>query len=337
MAQAMTPAVLPRAALDKLMPLHLVLAPDGTITGHGPTLIKLTAGPSLIGRNLFEVFELRRPSGIAAMADLRARAGEKLHLTLRGAARSVAFRGLALELADGAGMLVNLSFGIGVIDAVRNHALTDGDFAPTDLAVEMMYLVEAKAAAMGALRGLAQRLEGDRQTAETQALTDTLTGLRNRRALSLTLEGLARGLAPFGLMHVDLDFFKAVNDTLGHAAGDHVLRQVAQVLEREVRAGDSVARVGGDEFVLVFPRMSDHVRLEVVARRIIEQLSLPIDFEGQSCHISASIGIAMSTQYEVPDPRQMQADADEALYAAKRAGRGRVLVFRPTGGDRRSA
>ena len=329
--------VLPRAALEKLMPLHLALDPAGRITGHGPTLTKLMEGQSLIGRNLFDVFDLRRPSGIGGMADLRAHAGEKLRLTLRGTARAMTFRGLALELAGGTGVVVNLSFGIGVIDAVRVYALTDGDFAPTDLAVEMMYLVEAKAAAMGALRGLAQRLEGDKQTAETQALTDTLTGLRNRRALTQVLEGLTRRQVPFGLMHVDLDFFKAVNDTLGHAAGDHVLRWVAAVLQTETRAEDTVARVGGDEFVLVFPDMADTARLEAAARRIIEQLSQPIDFDGQPCRISASIGIALSTQYAVPDADRMQSDADEALYASKRAGRGRAQVHRPAGGDRRTA
>ena len=328
---------LPRAALDKLMPLHLVLSKDGKITSHGPTLSKLMEGQLLRGRDLFAAFDVRRPSGIATMADLMAQAGAKLQLNLRGLSRSMPFRGLALGLGRGRGMLLNLSFGIGVIDAVRVHALTAGDFAPTDLAVEMMYLVEAKAGAMGALRNLAQRLEGDKKAAETQALTDTLTGLCNRRALSMALEGLTRAQTPFGLMHVDLDYFKAVNDTLGHAAGDHVLRKVAEILQHETRAEDTVARVGGDEFVLIFPAMTDSLRLEVVARRIIETLSQPIDFQGQPCRISASIGIAMSTQYDEPNPERMQNDADEALYASKRGGRGQASVFRPAGGDRRSA
>ena len=139
MSTPVAPTVaLPFAALAKLMPLHLVLAPDGQITCHGPTLTKLMEGQDLIGRNLFEAFELRRPAGISSMAGLQARAGEKLRLNLRGTKGQIAFRGLAVELENAAGVLINLSFGIGVIDAVRLHALTDGDLAPTDLAVEMM-------------------------------------------------------------------------------------------------------------------------------------------------------------------------------------------------------
>ena len=336
MPQTPSLVALPVEALDRMMPLHLRLAPDGRITGYGPTLAKLLAGQSLIGRGLFAAFEMRRPSSVSSMADLYAHAGEKLRLSPRGTGRMVSFRGLAVALADGGGMVLNLSFGIGVVDAVGNYDLTDGDFAPTDLAVELMYLVEAKTAAMQALRGLAQRLQGDKQMAEVQALTDTLTGLRNRRALSLVLDQLMQGGAAFGLMHIDLDYFKAVNDTLGHAAGDHVLRLVGAMLQHETRGDDTVARVGGDEFVVVFPGLTDAAQLDTIARRIIEVLSQPIRFEDQMCRISASIGSTVTTRYEGPLADQMQLDADEALYASKRAGRGRVQ-FHAAGEVRRRA
>ena len=321
-------APLPVSALDKLMPLHVMISAEGRIISYGPTLAKLLADGSLIGQSLFAAFDLRRPSGVLTIDDLRAHEGEKLRLSLRASARPMAFRGLVLRLADGAGLLLNLSFGIGLADAVRNFTLTDSDFAPTDLAVEMMYLVEAKSAAMGALRNLAQRLEGDKQTAEVEAATDMLTGLRNRRALILRLEGLTAERTAYGLMHIDLDYFKAVNDTLGHAAGDVVLTYVARVLERETRHEDTAARVGGDEFVLVFPNMTDVATLEAIAGRIIEELSQPIEFDGQKCQIAASVGIVTSTLYDDPTPAVLQADADEALYLAKRAGRGRAVVHR---------
>lgn len=323
--------------MDRLMPMYVMVADDGRIIGYGPTLTKLLQDQSLLGRSLFDAFDLRRPSGLRTMADLRAHEGEKLRLALRGAARSMAFRGIAVSLDDGGGMLLNLSFGISVVDAVRDRALTDRDFAPTDLAIEMMYLVEAKTAAMAALRELAQRLEDDKQVAQAQALTDTLTGLRNRRALSLALQELGRSQTGFALMHIDLDYFKSVNDTLGHAAGDHVLNVVASILRRETREEDTVARVGGDEFVVAFPDMTDIAPLEGVARRIISELSMPIDFEGHTCRISASIGIALSNTYDQPDTAKMQTDADEALYASKRAGRGQAQVFLPPDDSRRQA
>ena len=327
-------------ALNRMMPMHVRLAADGRIIGCGSTLAKLLdnlpEGQDLIGRQLFDTFELRRPSGLASMAALHAHAGEKLHLALRGARRPLAFRGLAVAVADGSGMVLNLSFGIGAVDAVRSHGLTDRDFAPTDLTVEMLYLVEANTGAMQALRGLAQRLEGAKQMAEALALTDTLTGLRNRRALSLVLAQLTLSKTPFGLMHIDLDYFKAVNDSFGHAAGDHVLRRVGEVLQSETRGHDTVARVGGDEFVIILPGLTDSARLDGIARRIIEALTQPIGFEGQTCRISASIGITISTRYDPPEPGRMQQDADEALYASKRAGRGQAQ-FHGTDGDRRRA
>ena len=316
------------------MPLHLRLDARGRITGIGPTLAKLSPETRLIGADVLDAFVVRRPAGITSMADLAARAGDRLHLALRQGPQTTAFRGLSMPLADGKGMLINLSFGIGVIDAVRQHGLTDADFAPTDLTVEMLYLVEAKSAVMAELRDLNLRLQGAKSAAEEQALTDTLTGLRNRRALDLQLSGLTSQATAFGLMHIDLDFFKAVNDTLGHAAGDHVLRAVARVLRAETRSSDTVARVGGDEFVIVLPGLTDRADLAQTARRIIDCLTQPIDFEGRPCRISASIGVTLSLYYDPPDADQMQSDADQALYASKRSGRGQAQFFVP---ERRTA
>lgn len=311
-------------AMDRLMPMHLHLSREGRILAHGPTLGKIAAGTPLVGEDFFGLFDVRRPAGIGCMADLSARQGERLHLLLRGGA-GAEFRGLAMGDAQ-AGIVLNLSFGISVVDAVRNHALTDADFAATDLTVEMLYLVEAKRAVLGELQRLNHRLQGAKTLAEEEALTDTLTGLRNRRALHLHLAQAITGATPFALMHLDLDRFKGVNDTLGHAAGDHVLRIVARVMRSEVRSGDLVARVGGDEFVVLLPGLTDIPRLMQVAERIVAGLAQPIPFDGHLCLIGASIGLTVSTFYRHPDADVMLHDADMALYSAKRAGRGRVVA-----------
>lgn len=312
------------AALGRVMPMHLCLDANGTILTTGPTLAKIDNAP-LPGQAFFSAFSVRRPACVTTIGDLRRHSGAQLHLSLNAVAEP-GLRGLALPLAND-GLLVNLTFGNDLQAAVRQHRLSDADFAPTDLAVEMLWLLEVSALIRGELADLNGRLQGAKIVAEEQAQTDTLTGLRNRRAMDARLAELVGTGAPFGLMHLDLDWFKQVNDTLGHAAGDHVLRYVAQVLLSETRQGDTVARVGGDEFVIVLPGLVDPSRLDAIARRIITRLAEPILHDGHPCKVSASIGMTVSTAYDYPQPDRMLSDADEALYAAKHAGRGQARVF----------
>lgn len=315
---------MPVAAMGRFMPMYMAVDRDGRIRAMGPSLRRVLGRPSPLGRSLFEVMDFRRPAGLKSMADLQAQAGVQLHLGLRAQA-DISLRGLTMPVGNGA-MLINLSFGIGVIEAVRRYGLSAAHFAATDLTIELLYLVEAKAAVMGELRTLNSRLNGEKLQAEEQALTDVLTGLRNRRGLDIMVTPLLGQKVPFGMMHLDLDYFKAVNDTLGHAAGDYVLREVAAVLRRETRAADTIARVGGDEFVLVMPHLTDLKQLRIIAERLIASLSKPINFEEQVCRISGSIGIIASSDYNHLDLEKMALDADAALYAAKRAGRGRAQL-----------
>lgn len=326
------PALVDEADLGRLMPMFLWVAPSGHIRAVGPTLAKLCDGVVLVGLRFLDMFEIRKPEPARSMDEVRRMAGKRLHLGLREPPHT-GLRGLVVPLRDGQGVIVNLSFGIAAADAVRDHALTNADFAPTDLTVELLYLTEVKAAVMAELAALNARLQAAQRAAEAQALTDALTGLANRRALDTALgrvlDAALRGGKDFALLHLDLDFFKAVNDTLGHAAGDLVLTHVAAVLRGATRKQDTVARVGGDEFVMILPGPVDEAMITAIAQRIIAELEVPVTFEGAPCRISGSIGATLSTLYARPDADRMLSDADTALYASKRRGRGRCTIHVP--------
>ncbi len=306
--------------LHTLCPMFMLVDDAGRITQVGPTLQKLRPDQPMVGQGFLDMFQLVRPRAVTTIPALMSTPGARLHLRFQDAPQT-AFKGLIAPLPDGSGAVVNLSFGISILDAVRDYALTSADFSGTDLAIELLYLVEAKSAAMEASRSLNLRLQGAMLAAEEQAYTDTLTGLKNRRAMDHILGHLISMKSSFALMHLDLDFFKSVNDRLGHAAGDYVLQQAARIMLDETRGDDTVARIGGDEFVLIFKGMTDRDKLGSVAGRLISRLCEPMRFDGSACGISASIGTALSTQFEVPKAVDILHAADLALYAAKRSGR----------------
>ena len=178
-------------------------------------------------------------------------------------------------------------------------------------------------------------LETAKERIEFIALHDSLTGLPNRRYLDQVLaEHVARfeaGTETAGLLHIDLDRFKQINDTLGHAAGDAMLAHTARILRATARNGDFVARVGGDEFVVLCrrPRGCEEEGasyLTEFAERVIEQVQEPVRHGGHECRIGVSIGIASNTD-AVADPKQLLVHADIALYRAKNRGRNRYQIF----------
>ena len=162
---------------------------------------------------------------------------------------------------------------------------------------------------------------------EKVARTDPLTGIANRgEFLRVAEAALAPGLPALGLLHLDVDRFKEINDSIGHPAGDAVLCHIARVLQSIARSSDLVARLGGDEFVLVCPGIGDPALLLSVARRISERLSEPLAFHGRIVPCGVSIGGAMAEGGDLR-PEDLLGRSDVALYAAKRAGRGTVRLY----------
>ena len=174
-----------------------------------------------------------------------------------------------------------------------------------------------------------------RKRAEEQllhdAFHDNLTGLANRALfmdhLRMTIErGKSRHSNPYAVLFLDFDRFKVINDSLGHAEGDLLLKQIARRLESATRTGDLVGRLGGDEFVVLLSEMPGEGDAVQVAERIQESLENPFDLTGNEIYISASIGIALSAAGH-SRAEDMLRDADIAMYRAKAKGRARYQVF----------
>lgn len=159
-----------------------------------------------------------------------------------------------------------------------------------------------------------------------QAHTDSLTGLKNRAAFTQALDAALAAHSLPTLLFVDLDDFKTVNDRLGHAAGDELLRHVANRLRRAVRPQDVCARLGGDEFAVLLPAATPEVAQDV-AQRLVELIAEPVLLRQGGARVGASVGVA-AAKVSVTAEQLMQR-ADAAMYAAKAQGKNRVQAFDP--------
>ena len=165
---------------------------------------------------------------------------------------------------------------------------------------------------------------------EKSVRTDPLTGLLNRNGLYERMMSLAHGLGDqrrIAILHIDLDHFKAINSALGYDAGDHVLRYSASVLSRIAPDADMVARVGGDEFILLL-RCDGIDRVPIrVAEQIVKTLERPTSFQNRVCNFGASIGLPFLQSNGIAALAEAQTNANIALSAAEKMGHGVVRIF----------
>lgn len=198
----------------------------------------------------------------------------------------------------------------------------------------MRELLASEAEYRDALQAMNEALESKvaARTAELQALLlrDMLTGLPNRRALLEALpEAMSRARRvdrPAALLFIDMDGFKAVNDNHGHEEGDELLRQFGARLSGAVRKTDIVARLAGDEFVVVLEMLTDSADAEEMAGKLLAGVRAPYRLRTTTVTVGASIGVAVFRPQDKPDLDGWLARADHAMYAAKRGGKNAVAV-----------
>ena len=170
------------------------------------------------------------------------------------------------------------------------------------------------------------------EKAHKLALSDSLTGLGNRGAfmerIKETINLSKRLNKSFFLMMIDLDKFKPVNDKFGHDAGDAILLAIAERLHLTCRDTDFTARLGGDEFAIIATLVDDIDSMEVLAKRLIDQINLPIYYKGRTIHVGASIGIAIYPK-DSNNMSMLSKMADLALYSAKHDGRNNFKFYKP--------
>jgi diguanylate cyclase (GGDEF)-like protein/PAS domain S-box-containing protein len=213
----------------------------------------------------------------------------------------------------------NRPFGVLDVHATDPHRFTAKDVPFVQAAANVLADAIERHAADQALR--------------YRVLHDSLTGLPNRLsfvdALSESLKKAAVSGSPVGILFLDLDHFKLINDSLGHHAGDALLRAVAPRLRSHLRPGDVVARFGGDEFGILIDRLADEGEAVAIADRVAAAFTQPFSIDGVDHFVSASIGVAVS---RASDERPANAellirDADAAMYRAKEGGRARCVLF----------
>jgi len=231
-----------------------------------------------------------------------------------------------------------------VIDEIVKQALQSGRHSQVNVQIKTRltthcfdFMITAYATQEGNMELLAVGRNIAQQMATEESLRhlathDALTGLPNRSLLSdrlsMAMAQSRRSGKGFSVLALDLDGFKKINDALGHPVGDILLREAGVRLRGTLRDIDTLARVGGDEFIAVLPNALTEAEIQIVARRMIAAIQLPFEIQGHALYVSTSIGVATYPEHG-NDEVKLLAHADTALYRAKETGKARYVLYNP--------
>lgn len=321
-------------ALDDLVPFALVVKNDGAIVHAGRSIKKILAKPTLESVNFFDTFSIAAPRILKDIRDLSKACNIRVSLSAHrvGATKPFTLRAtIARCHKDSSTFFVLTTLGVKLPEIVEELELFDRDFAHADSSVDLLYFLSTQGQLLKDAHELAERLRAAKDRAENLAQTDALTNLPNRRGLTDYTTNLMHKPtvknSNWYLLHVDLDRFKQVNDTHGHAAGDTVLCNVATLLKDIAGPEDIVARVGGDEFIWIAKSYKSNAQIASSASALIKLISVPHRIGKQLIQIGSSIGITRIDPQAGKSLDSLLLEADLALYAAKNSGRGQTQFF----------
>ena len=224
-------------------------------------------------------------------------------------------------------VLARLAAGFDNYQDERRYVRPDGSIAWASTNVTVVREQNVPQYIFAQLKDITERKQMEAEISH-RALHDSLTGLPNRTLLTDRLQhglaGLNRRAARLGVIFLDVDQFKVVNDSMGHTSGDGLLSEAAKRIAHAIRPGDTVARFGGDEFVVVCDDVNA-VETDLIAQRVLSAFVRPWIIDGQELHVTASLGIAISNDESTPE--SLLRDSDAAMYRAKELGRGRIEMF----------
>lgn len=306
--------------LSALLPMHLCVDKKGTLLSCGKTLRRI-AGAGDFFSNLFILDGIGGEGKLPHDAWSALASGERVFLRI-AQARDILIRGQGMYVQNGV-VFANFGFGSDLRAAVSAFSLTDIDFSPSDLAMEVLFLCEANGLLQADLAKSNEMLFSSRKEVEKLSIMDDLTGILNRRGFEHEFLKLYHGnaLGNAFLICVDLDNFKTINDNYGHAVGDEILRKSSKIIKNCIGSGDLCGRIGGDEFIVLI-RSSPHVSSVIfMVEQMISDIGGLIDLSSFHCKFSACVGVVDLRDFCDMEYLEMVRRADEALYDAKKNGK----------------